>query len=265
MERSDAMQRNTHCVETRSNGRGPWDGFSDFSAFSIYRHLVGATEIMTGTVPYNRTGEAPFHMPKMDGYPTLRFDANDNRVLIRDHVTLEQRDWEKLPFLIPQEWNVPVYTVYGSYHPEYKEANILYKPLEYEGNLPALIDPTDEQTFEKLKKIPDGPYEWFFYWEKDLTFKFIYEDDSVRHAIYPYGNVSRDWTLGSGPWRYDMLYFAITIPRDNRLKRVELYFRPFVSRYPDDTIEGNINDSDQMIRASNFMDGATLIKAMDLE
>ncbi len=32
-EPADAMQRNNYCLETRSDGPGPWDGFSDFSAY----------------------------------------------------------------------------------------------------------------------------------------------------------------------------------------------------------------------------------------
>ena len=35
-ESSDAMQRNNHCLEKRSDGQGPWDGFGDFSAYAMH-------------------------------------------------------------------------------------------------------------------------------------------------------------------------------------------------------------------------------------
>jgi len=263
-ERSDAMQRNNYCLETRSDGPGPWDGFSDFSAYSMFRHMNGAAEPSAGTVPYERSGEGVYHLPITDGYPTLRFDGDGNRTLTRHDQSLDLRSWETLPCYVPQEWNIPVYTVYGSYHPAYDEATILYEPLQYQGNLPGVVDPTDPETFADLATFPEGPYRDHFWWEKDLTLKFIYEDGSALHAIYPYGGVGRDWTLGAGPWRRDMLYFALTVPADQPLARVELYHRPFVVQYPEYDTEGNITHAAHGITAENFMDAATLLKSIDL-
>ncbi len=263
-ERSDAMQRNMHCYEMREDDLGPWDGFSDFSALSMFRHMTGAVTHESGTVPYERVGDAPYHLPVADGFPILEFDSDGNRVLTRLNPDLELRDWETMPFFVPQEWDVPVYTVYGSYHPESDEATILYEPLEYEGSLPALVDPTDPETFADLKAGYDGSYGGYFWWPKDLTLRFVYEDGTDQHAIYPYGSVNRDWTMGTGPWRYDMLYFAISVPGDRVLSRVELYHRPFAvqdSSYP---TSGNIAYGAHGITADNFMDGATLLRALDL-
>jgi len=263
-ERSDAMQRNNYCLETRSDGLGPWDGFSDFSAYAMFRHMNGAAVPREGNVPYERSGEGIFHLPTSEGYPTLQFDGEDDRVLVRHDESLELRNWETLPCFVPQEWDVPVYTIYGSYHPDYDEATILYEPLQYEGNLPGIVDPTDPETFAQLAAFPDGPYRDHFWWAKDLTLKFIYEDGSTIHAIYPYGGVGRDWTLGSGPWRFDMLYFAMTVPAVQPLTRVELYHRPFVVRYPEYGTEGNIRHAAHGITAEDFMAAATLLKSIDL-
>ncbi|HVJ88259.1 MAG TPA: M66 family metalloprotease, partial [Labilithrix sp.] len=59
-ERSDAMFRTSYCLEYRNGKPGPWDGFSDFSDFAIYRYMSGAPEVYKGTVPYARKGTAPF-------------------------------------------------------------------------------------------------------------------------------------------------------------------------------------------------------------
>ena len=45
VERQDAMQRRVFCPYYINGQPGPWDGFSDFSAFGMYRYLIGATEV----------------------------------------------------------------------------------------------------------------------------------------------------------------------------------------------------------------------------
>ncbi|MBV1861692.1 MAG: hypothetical protein KUG77_24950 [Nannocystaceae bacterium] len=258
LERSDAMQRNNHCVEMRSDGPGPWDGFSDFSAISIFRYLSGATEGITGDVPYARTGTSTFNLPPQGGFPTLAFADDGARELRRANPELTRHDWERLSFLTPQEWNVPVYTVYGSYHPEFEEASMLYDPIAYVGSLPAVVDPTDAETFADLSAGGEGSFGGYFYWPKDLTFRFTFADGSVVHALYPHGNM-RDWELGSGPWRPDLLYFAISIPANERLVRAELLHRPFVVRGSQDETDGNIANAAFGITAQNVMDEATLV------
>ncbi|MBL4689460.1 MAG: hypothetical protein JKY37_33025 [Nannocystaceae bacterium] len=258
LERSDAMQRSNHCVEMRSTGPGPWDGFSDFSSIAMFRYLSGATDSMTGEVPYARVGSSTFNLPAQGGFPTLAFDEQDQRVLRRANPDLPLHDWERLAFLVPQDWNVAVYTVYGSYHPQYDEATMLYEPIAYTGSLPMVLDPTDPGTFADLSAGGEGPFDGYFYWPKDLVFRFTYDDGRVVHALYPHGNM-RDWELGSGPWRTDMLYFAINIPADERLVRAELFHRPFVVRGANDETEGNVANPASGITAANFMDEATLV------
>ena len=136
---------------------------------------------------------------------------------------------------------------------------MLYEPLRYEGNLPRVIDPTDADTFADLALGWDGSYGDYFWWSKDLTFRITYADGTIVHALYPYGSVSREWEYGTGPWRGDLLTFAITVPADERIEKVELFERPFLVRYPDWTDEGNVANPALGITAENFMDDAILV------
>jgi Peptidase M66 len=261
LERSDAMQRNTWCEEKRTNRTGPWDGFGDFSAYAIFRFMKGA-ERYAGNVPY-KGGEAPFHLPKQTGFPELLIDSSGNRSLMRSNQQNAVLDEERLDFLRPQSWDVPVATIYGSYHPSIPEANILYAPLEYRGTLPKTIDPTDPTTFNQLAAGSSGTYGGFFYWPKDLTFRITYTDGSQLVALYPIKNVDRNAQPGSGPWRFDLLYFAINIPGDKPIQRVELLERPFVVRSKTDTTPGNIANPSLGITPQNFLDGAKVVNTWE--
>lgn len=258
-ERSDAMQRNNPCQEARKRGTGPWDGFGDFSAKAIQEFLHGNSGEHTGTVSYHGANPT-YHMPPSDGFPLLETDSAGNRVFVRG-LTQPQtpRDEEKYDFLHPVQWNTPVYTVYGTYHPQYRNVNILYKPMAYMGTLPLLLDPTDPKIFADLKAGSSGPYGDYFWWAKDLTLRFTYADGSQRVAIYPYDGVSRDWSVAHHPWRWDLLYFAINIPADKKLSKVEVFRRPFLVRYAGSTDSGNIARTGSTITPQNFLDGAQLM------
>ena len=263
-ERSDAMFRSSWCIQYRDGEPGPWDGFSDFSALAMYRWLVGAPDSVSSQVPYSRTGMAEFYLPRTTGFPTLRVDGDGNRSLVRDAPTGDLPSWEQLPFYVPQQWDAPVYLVYGVYHPEFAEANVIYEPLAYFGGLPAVVDPTDPATFASLQQGNSGPYGDHFWWPKDVTLRFVFDDGTDLHALYPYEGVDRDWQPGSGPWRWDLMYWAIAIPRDASLERIEVYRRPFLVRFPDFTDEGNIANPSLGITAENFMDDAVLMGSIDL-
>ena len=262
LERSDAMQRNDWCPELRSSGEGPWDGFGDFSAFAIHRFMVGAESEYSGTVPY-RGGDSPFSLPSHSGFPNLVVDPSGERRFVREHQPAAETREELFDFLVPQAWDVPVATVYGIYHPGYHDVSVVYEPLAYEGTLPRVLDPTDPDTFADLAAGGDGPYEDYFWWPKDLTLKIVYDDDSVLHALYPHGSVDRAWSLGSGPWRGDLLYFALNVPGDKPIRRVELYERPFIVRYSDFDDEGNVANPELGITPQNYMDAATLVTSWE--
>jgi len=258
LERSDAMQRNADCDEMRSTGVGPWDGYGDFSALAEFRYMKGATEAYAGTVPY-RGADAPFHLPPQTGFPNLVVDATGKRSLVRANQPTDLSNEERYDFMVPQAWDVPVATLYGTYHPSVAAANVLYAPLEYQGTLPHVLDPTDSATFSQLAKGGAGPYEDYFYWPKDLTLQVTYDDGSQLVALYPFDSVDRNWKLQSGPWRYDLLYFALNVPRNKPIKQVDLYERPFVVRGASDTDAGNIANPTLGITAQTFMKDAKLV------
>lgn len=259
LERSDAMQRNTDCLELRKSGLGPWDGFGDFSAISIHEFLHGNAGAHSGTVPYYGANPS-FHLPERSGFASLQMSNQGVREFSRASMQPQEKNAEeRYDFLHPVEWNTPVYTVYGTYHPQYKNVNILYKPIAYVGTLPKLLDPTDPTIFADLKAGWKGPYGDYFYWEHDVTLRFTYADGTKRVGIYPYDAVSRDWKVDHHPWRWDLLYFAISVPADKKLVKVEVFERPFVVKYADNNVAGNIAYSGSTVTPQNFLDGAKLM------
>jgi hypothetical protein len=256
LERSDAMQRNRSCSEYRGDTPGPWDGFSDFSAYAMFRYLTGTAEPERGTVLDPMAGEMGFNVPIHGGFPVLEWDGGADSAYTRTNDEVAVQNWETLDFWIPQQRDIPVYTIYGSYHPGFSEATILYAPIRYLGNLPKVIDPTDPATFADLAAAGEGSYGDYFWWPKDLTLRITYRDGTVVHALYPYGGVDREWTAGTGPWRWDLLYFAVNVPADEAIDEIQLFERPFVVRYPDWTDAGNVANPTLGITAENFMDEA---------
>lgn len=261
-ERSDAMQRNRFCLEWSNGAETLWDGFSDFSALAMFRYLNGAQQIDAGSVPY-RDGTTPYQLTAQGGFPSLEFDAQGERVLTR-YDGFEPQGFELRPFSHPQEWDVPVYTVYGSFAPAAPEANIVYEPMSYTGTLPAVIDPTDAGTFDQLQNDGDGVYDGDFYWPHDITFRFVFTEGEDLVAVHPHTDTYREMEAGSGPWRRDIMYMALSIPGDRELTRIEMYHRPFVVRGQNDETEGNIANPAFGITAENFLDGATLLTSIDL-
>jgi len=263
LERSDAMQRSTSCGEMRGKKEGPWDGFSDFSSLAMFRYMSGAVTNQRGWIMDPLNGEMAYNLPAQAGYPEMEWGVDDP-VYERPDPDIGPQNWERYDFLVPEERNRPVFTIYGSYHPAHSEATILYEPLYYLGDLPRVLDPTDPQTFKRLQKGMDGPYNDYFWWSKDLTFKITYRDGTVTHALYPFGSVSREWEYGHGPWRGDILYFGLNVPADEAIERIELFERPFLVRYSDWTDPGNIANPDFGITAENFMDEAVLVATLEL-
>ena len=225
--------------------------------------MTGTTENQRGWVNDPLHGEMEYHLPVQGGFPVMEWGV-DNPEYLRADPRLDTQNWEEFDFLMPQERDVPVYTIYGSYHPEYEDSNILYKPLYYVGDLPRVLDPTDPATFARLAQGMDGPYKDYFWWAKDLTFKVTYQDGSVLHVLNPYDGPPREWEEGFGPWRWDLTYFGINVPAEQPIRRIEVYERPFLVRYSDWIDEGNIANPDFGITAENFMDEATLIMEIDL-
>ena len=262
-ERSDAMQRNNSCAEWWDDAVGPWDGFSDFSAYAMFRYMTGAATNQRGWVDDPLHGDSEYNLPARAGFPVV--DVTEAAPeYVREDGDLPRQAWEVHDFLKPAEHNRPVFTIYGTYHPGDAASNVLHEPIRYMGDLPRLLDPTDPETFEALARGMDGGiYGDYFWWPKDLTFKVTYRDGTTLTALYPYGSVDRDWSPGFGPWRWDLLYFGINVPADVDIERIEVYERPFLVRYPDWTDAGNIANPDLGITADAFMDDAVLVMELD--
>ncbi len=252
LETSDAMQRNNHCFGERSEGKDPWDGFGDFSALAIHKYLVG-NAVTKGKVHY-RNEDKDYQLNMQGGFPIVS-EENGKRTYKRDPAQNQEIPFDQ-QFKVPGEekTNVPVYLIYGTAHEFQSQANIVYKPIKFNGTLPPILDPTNAITFEHLK---DPQYLPHMASPRDITLKLTYKDGTVLHALNPFHSYARtpyDW--GFHIWRNDICNFSLVVPGDKELIKVELYKRPFVLRYSDDPIVGNINDESQNITAENFMDDA---------
>ena len=257
-ERSDAMQRNNHCLEERTDGPGPWDGFGDFSAYAIHRNLVGAAEVNQGKVKY-RGSEENFQFNRQDGYPVVSIE-NNKRVYKRHASQPNNSGDERMQTIdlegekIAQE----IYLIYGTTHPNQLQANIIYKPIKTTGILPKIIDPTNSNTFNALKSNP--LYTQLLGYPHDITYKITYKDGEILHVVNPHDYYHRpeDYDSGFNIWRYDLSNFSIKIPGDKEVVKVELYKRPFLVSDADYNKEGNINYYSD-ITAENFMNDAIFL------
>ncbi len=256
LERSDCMDREVSCNELRGDVEGPWEGFSDFSSYSMHQFLSGGA-VHRDFVPY-RNGMSEFQVSEQPGYPTVSL-VNGKRVFTRESTQPQdsgEEDWFDLPG--EEKIEQDLYLLYGSIHPNQDQANIIYDPLKIKGNLAPSIDPTDPDMFATLQNMTneDGPA--IFQESRDITLKLNYIDGSVKHVVVPYTSFDREPDDYYGLGRGDISYFAVAVPGDIDLCNVELYHRPFVVSFDDDDTEGNINYGPNNITAANYMDGAIL-------
>jgi len=255
IETSDAMQRNNFCLEARSESMGPWDGFGDFSAIAMHRYMMGAESSETGTVDY-RGGEAPYQLNLQPGFPVATVE-NDTRVYNRDPLQPAQpsyREFVKVPG--DEKLNEDVYLIYGSAHAIQTQANIVYRPIKYQGTLLPILDPTDPARIEEMKIL--DVYRDLLGSTRDITLKVTYADSSTLFAVNPYQSYGRENPSNDfGVFRFDLCHWALVVPADKELVRVELFNRPLVVRGFDDDVEGNIRFRGDNTTAANFMDAAT--------
>ncbi len=257
-ERSDAMQRGFYCDETRTNGSGPWDGFGAFSAMAISNYLLG-TEAYWGQVE-DRGELLDFHFRENDGYPIASL-VNGERVFTR-HPSQPQNTFKENDFRLPSKEKLEqdAYLIYGSAHPDVSAANIIYEPIKYKGTILPVIDPTDPVMFSTLQnmKYQDAPE--FYGRSRDITVKLTYIDGTIKHVLVPFQSFDRQYYF---PENAQPAYFAVSVPADALLCKVEMYHRDFiVLEDPTDEL-GNINDPSQNITAENFMNEAILMAVLD--
>ena len=257
-ETSDAMQRNNFCLEKRTNGAGPWDGFGDFSALAMHRFLVGASQKNQGKINY-RSNDESFQFSRQDGFPVVSLE-NNKRVYKRhsSQPTESYRDRMNKVLLEDEKIEQDIYLIYGTTHPNQSQANIIYKPIKTKGTLPKIIDPTNQSILDELKS--DRIYMDFLGSPHDITYKITYKDGEILHLINPTNNYTRteDYSWGYHIWRNDLSNFSIRVPGDKEVVKVELYKRPFLVSTNDNSKKGNINYYND-ITADNFMDDAIFL------
>ena len=257
-ETSDAMQRNNFCLEKRTNGSGPWDGFGDFSALAMHRFLVGDDSSKRGEINYRSNNES-YQFNPQEGYPVVSLE-NNKRVYKRHSSQPSEGYWERVKKVLLEDEKIEqdIYLIYGTTHPNQSQANIIYKPIKTKGTLPKIIDPTNQNILDKLKS--DRNYLDLLGNPHDITYKITYKDGEILHLIDPRNNYTRteDYSWGYHVWRNDLSNFSIIVPADKEVIKVELYKRPFCVRGEDDNTEGNINYYND-INADNFMDDAIFL------
>ncbi len=260
IERSDCMQREHPCIEMRSNGAGPWDGFGDFSAIAINNFLIGS-EVQAGQVDY-RGGQVDYQLRENTGYPKVTLN-NGQRQYSRD-ASQPQNTFVEDFFSLPGEEQLEqdVYMISGSIQVNDPTMNIIYDPIKYTGTLLTTLDPTDPNTFSVLQnlELEDAPQ--LYDQERDITLRLTYANGDVNHVLVPFHNSERfDPNNPPGPFGVD--YFSVVVPGDQPLCNVELFRRDFIISDAGNPVSGNINDASQNITAANFMDAAVLMAVLD--
>ncbi len=255
LERSDCMQRNHPCLETRPSGNGPWDGHGLFSAHAMHRYMVGAS-VTSGQV-MDRGALKDFQLNVQNGFPNMKL-VNGEREYTRDPSQPQSLDWEESRDMPGEEiLNTDVYLIYGTAHPTQVQGNIVYKPVKFNGTLPPVIDPTDPALFDQLKFINSPNH---LHAPRDLTIKVTYEDGTLLHALNPFHSYARQPYLdGFHVFRYDLSNFSLVVPADKDIQKVEVYERQFCVRNATDNTAGNINFAGHNITAANFMNDAVLL------
>ncbi len=236
-ERQEPMQRyKDACVAT---GR-VFDHFGDYSALAIHRYFVGAASVYAGKVgsprDLNNNTNPPFSFPTKSGRPNLVLGgpapviqtwnaaAGAYEPLTPAKVSSDARVFGER---YPLQWNVPVYTLWGSFSNTTPTATTIQPPLKYLGNLKRVWDPTSATDFAEMKKFISGDGFW---WGADLVAKAEFSDGTFQHALVKATARGGD-KLGGGSFTY----WAVNIPAPvgKSLARVSLYHRPMEVQYGD--------------------------------
>jgi hypothetical protein len=198
--------------------------FSDFNAARIQRYMekraIASTSSKTGYAKWNQAL-----------YQWVDYDPTDDT-------------WDRARFGIhrnyAQQRHVQVSTVVFSISNAGTENTTQIYPLSqvYQGNLLRLIDPIDANDLAKISRNNGSIYQNFCVESGcDYTLKVYYSDDSVKHIAVQGG--FRPWFKESGDFSADALdatksasfkTFAINIPADQPIRKVELLHTPVVWR-----------------------------------
>lgn len=250
-EQQDPMQRGCNTVRT---GRR-FDHFSDAASFKLLRYFNGAAPT-SGTVPYfsrllpGSSADAPqatrYQMPAEDGRTQLRLTngqwslhrwvaaTSAYEQLLRPPggdtgflsappaAPASQRYEQYYDFRYPQQFDVPVITVYGTFNATSDATSTIYAAQSTRGHLMRLWDPSQPDQLDAMKRSANGETFW---WGYDLHLRVRYADGSLRMVAMPVeAKPTTDPMQGFTTW-------AVNLPDDGRkVDRIELLHRPLCSR-----------------------------------
>jgi len=251
-EQQEPMQRGCNTV---SPGRR-FDHFSDAATFKMLRYFNGASSAATGTVPYYSrllSGSSAdtflptrFQFPSESGRVQFR-NEGDNWSLHRWSETTQgylqvmrppggdagflsdppaapagQTYDRYYDFRFPQQFDVPVFTIFGTFNFTDDATSTIYAVQPTRGHLVRLWDPTQAAQLDWIKRSANGETFW---WGYDLHLRVQYQDGSVRHVAMPYeAKPTTSAMQGFTTW-------AVNLPDDGRaIAKVELLHRPLCSR-----------------------------------
>ena len=258
VEKQDPMQRAGR--ETVRPGRR-LDHFSDISSYKLLRFLNGAPQVESGSVPYysallagtsaDAFAQMSYQLPVESGrlqvvqqsgtwtvqrwdtvkrayVSLLRPPGGDSGFLSTPPAAAAGSEYlQYYDFRFPQQRNVPVISVYGTFNYMDDTASTIYAAKATKGNLMRLWDPTDATQFNQIKSSVSTSTFWSGY---DLHLRVVYQDGSMRHVAMP-----REAKPVTTPMQ-GFSHWAVNLPDEGKtdirktVVRIELLHRPLCSR-----------------------------------
>jgi hypothetical protein len=260
-ERQEPMQRSGSSCQ---GSNLVYDYFSDYSALSNFRFMVGAPAVYSGTIPYPRdplgnAAGAPFSYPTKSGLGVIVL-PNWKKPLIKkwdsalsDYVPQDSPavDANLMKHRYPQQYNKRVATFWGAFSTTTPAVNMIGTPHRYIGYLKKTWNPSDPADFSDIKSWVSGDAFW---WGADLVLRVNYTDGSQRQAVMKYAPRGTD-PLNGGSFAT----WAVNFPDDKTVASVTLYHRPMEVRYPGTNTPYNINRTGDTTTAANYLDTATIV------
>ncbi len=278
-EQQDPMQRGCNTVRT---GRR-FDHFSDAASAKLLRYFNGATAT-SGTVPYysrllaGSSADAPqatrYQLPAEDGRTQMRISSSGQWTLHRWSAATAayeqvlrppggdtgflaapptapagQRYEQYYDFRYPQQFDVPVVTVFGTFDATNDATSTIYAAQATRGHLMRLWDPSQPEQLDAIKRSVSGDTFW---WGYDLHLRVLYRDGSQRMVAMPgEAKATTDPMEGFTTW-------AVNLPDDGRaIDRIELLHRPLCSRNSAASERGcDVNLAANNITAANVYSSA---------
>jgi hypothetical protein len=265
-ERQDPMQRNG--PEGCNQANRAFDHFGAYSALFIHRYFVGATSNYAGTIdsPRDSAGNLMprFSYPTKNGRPNLVFNGSASPKITqwndasKTYTEVTPATVSSDPRIFgeryPLQWNVPVYTLWGSFSNATPAATVIHKPLQYLGNLPRVWDPTNVADLAEMKNFVSGDA---FYWGADLVAKAEFDNGTVKHVLIKRYVRSTDANSNES---FTQWAVNIPAPQGTKLTKVSLYHRPMWVRNPSSNDPTNLRDSsNNTLTGAQYLDTARLV------